>query len=390
MNSFSSFLVRDYFMLKRIACFSLLSAVLIAPVTADTNIIVEDFESYADDAALLAAWVSSDVTRPNNATALIPGDTAPFYGGTNLTKFAQFCGSLNDATGLANCGGEGPGGGTVNISQTAFQIAPSATQNVELTVDIGDDALSENKRLTVGLRAVTPAAQNLIELGFFNSVSTTTAPHFAYRAVLFPSGNLPGTGSWGSFSDDAIDQPLPPEIDTPSEVGAGFHRYKAVISLTGITFSLDLFADGLLNDPLDPVPGVGIAGLDAIDITAATTGPNGFNQIRFGTPSGASTPSSGGTNINAAFAAFDNISLRLVDIPVVGTPGDFDGDGDVDGRDFLAWQRGESPDPLSAADLAEWQGAYNGGALSAVSVPEPTSAGLLLLALSSLLAIKRR
>ena len=53
---------------------------------------------------------------------------------------------------------------------------------------------------------------------------------------------------------------------------------------------------------------------------------------------------------------------------------DFDNDGDVDGRDFLVWQRGGSPNPLSASDLALWQGQYGSAPLSAVSaVPEPSS-----------------
>jgi hypothetical protein len=38
--------------------------------------------------------------------------------------------------------------------------------------------------------------------------------------------------------------------------------------------------------------------------------------------------------------------------------GDFDRDGDVDGRDFLVWQRGGSPTPFSASDLAHWQANY--------------------------------
>lgn len=56
--------------------------------------------------------------------------------------------------------------------------------------------------------------------------------------------------------------------------------------------------------------------------------------------------------------------------------GDFDFDGDVDGRDFLVWQRGESPNPLSAEDLADWQFNYVEAVLTAESyaVPEPSSA----------------
>jgi hypothetical protein len=76
----------------------------------------------------------------------------------------------------------------------------------------------------------------------------------------------------------------------------------------------------------------------------------------------------------------------------VGTEGDFDGDGDVDGRDFLAWQRGESPSPLSADDLAQWQAAYNGGSLtaSATAVPEPTACAIVLVGLVAAGSVRRR
>jgi hypothetical protein len=57
--------------------------------------------------------------------------------------------------------------------------------------------------------------------------------------------------------------------------------------------------------------------------------------------------------------------------------GDFDADDDVDGRDFLAWQRGNSPNPLSASDLADWQGNYGFGTLAATTaVPEPSCLAL--------------
>lgn len=59
-------------------------------------------------------------------------------------------------------------------------------------------------------------------------------------------------------------------------------------------------------------------------------------------------------------------------------PGDFNVDDTVDGLDFLAWQRGESPMPLSASDLAEWEAAYTTPVVSAVaSVPEPGALALV-------------
>ena len=41
-----------------------------------------------------------------------------------------------------------------------------------------------------------------------------------------------------------------------------------------------------------------------------------------------------------------------------GLAGDFDHDGDVDGRDFLVWQRGGSPSPMSGGDLTIWRQNY--------------------------------
>jgi len=62
--------------------------------------------------------------------------------------------------------------------------------------------------------------------------------------------------------------------------------------------------------------------------------------------------------------------------------GDFDGNGIVDGADFLLWQQGSSPDPLSLDDLAAWEANFGSGAtMSTVApVPEPSSLGLLLAA----------
>ena len=70
-----------------------------------------------------------------------------------------------------------------------------------------------------------------------------------------------------------------------------------------------------------------------------------------------------------------------------GLDGDFDGDGDVDGNDFLVWQRGAA----TPADLALWQGNYGAPNSSAAAgaVPEPTSVLLLGIA-GSLWCLRRR
>jgi hypothetical protein len=73
---------------------------------------------------------------------------------------------------------------------------------------------------------------------------------------------------------------------------------------------------------------------------------------------------------------------RFVDVPAVyvtGLPGDFDGDHDADGRDFLAWQR-ELGSTLDATDFGDWA-EYFGTSPSTtvvINVPEPGTHGLLV------------
>jgi hypothetical protein len=80
---------------------------------------------------------------------------------------------------------------------------------------------------------------------------------------------------------------------------------------------------------------------------------------------------------------YDGVGYALV--TEVGIPGDFDGDGDVDGRDFLAWQRNPA-----VGDLADWQANYgtNSQNSSSTAVPEPTA--FLLLAFGFLVSIGMR
>jgi T5SS/PEP-CTERM-associated repeat protein len=80
---------------------------------------------------------------------------------------------------------------------------------------------------------------------------------------------------------------------------------------------------------------------------------------------------------------------------LVSPSGDFDQDGDINGHDFLVWQRGGSPAPRSAGDLAAWRASYGAGGAalaqraslldaSSLIVPEPSSLPLLALAAPAL------
>jgi hypothetical protein len=81
---------------------------------------------------------------------------------------------------------------------------------------------------------------------------------------------------------------------------------------------------------------------------------------------------------------------------------DFDEDGDVDGADYLRWQRGlgltgvalhqdgnaDDDDNVTAADLAAWQVQF--GPSSITAVPEPTSFIAIVLTMSVTAALTRR
>ena len=74
--------------------------------------------------------------------------------------------------------------------------------------------------------------------------------------------------------------------------------------------------------------------------------------------------------------------------------GDYALSGNVNGFDFLKWQRGESQDPLSAADFAYWEANFgtSAGPLSGAiaAVPEPSTGVLLVMAASMFFGFRRR
>jgi hypothetical protein len=85
-----------------------------------------------------------------------------------------------------------------------------------------------------------------------------------------------------------------------------------------------------------------------------------------------------------AFAAHFADGLQGFFVSNAVASADFDHDGDVDGRDFLVWQRGGSPAPYSAGNLALWQEQYaaaGGDLTAAVQVPEPGAIGMVVLML---------
>jgi hypothetical protein len=90
--------------------------------------------------------------------------------------------------------------------------------------------------------------------------------------------------------------------------------------------------------------------------------------------------------ISGPLSGVDVVLMGLGSVSV-GIPGDFDNDSDVDGRDFLVWQRN-----TSVGNLSDWQTNYGTGTgpLTAVTaVPEPGSLALVAAAVLPLLVRRR-
>jgi len=172
--------------------------------------------------------------------------------------------------------------------------------------------------------------------------------------------------------------------------GFAWHEVELVVDPTGGTggaTSVSWFIDDLL-----------IGKLDAGVTTSFPT--DGRVTIGYSDPF-----TSVSDNPTLSFGLIDNLRVESAAPPA--DDADFDGDGDVDGADFLTWQEnlgltgtatlatGDANDDgnVTGADLAVWQAQFGPGAAvaGASAVPEPTAWWMaVVVALTSLAALPRR
>ena len=170
------------------------------------------------------------------------------------------------------------------------------------------------------------------------------------------------------------------EIFEVADVGAAsIAQGKSLLTLTGLTMPTMLSSEEtaiVLDSPLTLPATTGTAGY-ALRITNG--GNPGFEWRRTGSTAG---------SVYAYGQAYEDgveklngerdFVLALSSVAVVNSA-DFDGNGSIDGADFLKWQRGESPNPFSTEDLALWESQFGTSTVSAaILVPEPATSVLLL------------
>ncbi len=159
-------------------------------------IVNEDFESYADTAAMDAKW--------DNV-------------GTGL-------GVLVNTNGFTGNSAYHPGGAVNQWKGSTFSIAPSATHNIVLRGDIFNVSGTDGRQ-TIGLRVGT----DIFEMGHYNAAPVLQ--QFGIRVNSIYSGG--GTGGYLGF-------------DNATET-LGWNRFEAVFTLTEVTVTLDLGIDGTID-----------------------------------------------------------------------------------------------------------------------------------------------
>lgn len=373
-----------------------ISGCLTSVALADTTIVDENFESYANDAALYSVWQPWDDSNSGN-TPTFPDDGVLENGGNVPTAFPAE-------------GGDGLGGtqGVDHIGDSVLQyvpalgdggngaaIVPTELQSIVLRGDIFDTGATGNKRLTIGLRNRT-SSSNLLELGFYNSSEPDTG--YSYRMILYPSTVENPNPNWQPIELDASLDRVDDEDDfvNPADIGEAWHRYQATITPTTITVEFDLFRDGLNNATNE-------AGNDFSETIEITTSADGYDSLRIGGPSSITSPGNEGV-------IFDNIFLGLVDVVGGGgLEGDYNGNLIVDAADYTIWRdtlgdtvvAGEGADgngneSIDLGDYEVWKNNFGmtaataANSVAASAVPEPMTLGLLFVFGSGLLSRRRR
>ena len=238
-------------------------------------------------------------------------------------------------------------------------------------------SLGQNLVSNARVNTVDAAGANLVLL---ENMTTNVVNSQAGRRVLLTTPNFANYTDIPLVSDFIMD-PIPTSYLAAGQVrfmddfssiwwslswgGAGFTG-----STTGLGGVGTNDADGNFGPPVNMA--LPSTTLQALQFTGAANALSTTNLAQYALTAGAAI------FINNAGTSF---TLVTPDPPSA----DFDGDGDIDGQDFLKWQRGESTNPLSSGDLELWQEQYGTPPpLSAVvAIPEPMSLYLLIVGLTA-------
>ena len=259
-------------------------------------------------------------------------------------------------------------------------VASSGSDPTELRVTSG------NHELQVDVSLATAAG---VELGDSSSLGLTDT-------VDLGGNNLTIAPIVGSVSNDGA-------LNLNAAIAGTGNIFNSATISTGFTSTLtqaNLNTSGTLDFDMSPsssgqlsltTGSATLAGTINVDFLSGAFAAGDIPLVSTSNalviPGGIGALSLTGTGIAGLSLALSGDGTDLLLTGGVGVPGDFDGDLDVDGDDFLFWQRNVGDAP----NLALWQANYGTGGLAAgvQAVPEPSSV-VLLAGFAGLAGVARR
>jgi fibronectin-binding autotransporter adhesin len=294
--------------------------------------------------------------------------------GPTTGQFAPFPGAIRPTTGLAYTVAntsvvlqsdttvhmQGSAAGTLtftgSVSGPGKLLVGSVTHDAnvgQVILNTGTNSYSGGTTVQVGALVAGPASVNAFGSGNVNAISASLAFGGSIAKLLIQTG-----------ANDAISN-------------------AATLSLAGGNVA------GVADD--------GYADLEAgINETVGSLVLGGVTQTLLGTYG---SVASGATfQFDEYFSGAGMITLAAAP----GVPGDYNGNGLVDGADYVLWRNGgplqnevDSPGTVNAQDYTEWRARFgntsgSGSTLGAAAVPEPSAFALLSLLVSLVCANQRR
>jgi serralysin len=221
--------------------------------------------------------------------------------------------------------------------------------------------IADGATLTLGADAATGTLVLADETNFVSIANSNDFDYFAFTVTEPSSVDLTLTPRGASYNE---------------RIGDTNANYTTTNAAQASNLSLELY--GLVN---------GVATL----LASAATQPVGIAELLTDVELPAAADYFVRVAGDSGNLQFYELSIGVTHTPVVSVPGDFDLDGDVDGADFLVWQRGFGSG-YDSEDLANWRenfGMTSSMAIAATTVPEPSGELLATAAFAGLSLIVR-
>jgi autotransporter-associated beta strand protein len=285
--------------------------------------------------------------------------------------------------------------GTLRLINNTYSIAQSSGMTVSSG---GQLQLADNATAVPDFNLATGAVLNLNGTGKANAQA---GPEGALRFGVTVAGRTATFHNPVNLQSDArIYVALANTIGKlDSPVSGGGDLIKAGPGQLSLTGSNTYTGDTQINAGILSIATATLA--DTADVTLSTgakfnlnfSGSDTIRSLYFGVapqPIGTyGATGSGATNINDTFFTGTGV-LNVTTAPVVGVPGDFNGNGTVDAADYVLWRKGgplqneiDTPGTVNGQDYLDWRSQFgkppgSGSSLSAAAVPEPSTLMLLV------------